>query len=157
MKPSLALGRRLIELGTAVVVVAGSLVVLVPPGVGDGVAANFRTRFPVPAVELLRRVAPGANVLAEYGWGGYVIHELYASGGRVFVDGRNDMYDQQILEDYDAIKMADPDWQAIADRYGVEAILLMPTATITRGPAEAAGWCQAYRDATQVLYLRNCP
>jgi uncharacterized membrane protein len=157
MKPTLALGRRLLELGAAVVVVVGSLAVLVPPGVGDGVAANIRKRFPVPAVELLQQVAPDARVLAEYGWGGYVIHELYPTGGRVFVDGRNDMYDQRILDDYDAIKMADPDWEEIADRYGVEAILLMPTATLTRGPAETAGWCEAYRDETQVLYLRACP
>ncbi len=63
-------------------------------------------------------------MLADYGWGGYVIHELYQSGGRVFVDGRNDMYDQQVLEDYDAIKNADPGWEALADRYGVEALLL---------------------------------
>ena len=47
-------------------------------------------------------------MLADYGWGGYVIHELYQSGGRVFVDGRNDMYDQQVLDDYDPIKNADP-------------------------------------------------
>jgi hypothetical protein len=125
--------------------------------VGAGVEANIRKRFPVPAVELLLRVAPDARVLAEYGWGGYVIHELYPTGGRVFVDGRNDMYDQQILEDYDAIRLADPGWEAIADRYGVEAIVLKPTATLTRGPAEAAGWCEAYRDETQVLYLRACP
>jgi hypothetical protein len=157
MKPSLALGRRLLELGAAFVVVAGSLAVLVPPGVGDGVTANIRKRFPVPAVELLGRVAPDARVLAEYGWGGYVIHELYPTGGRVFVDGRNDMYDQQILNDYDAIKLADPGWEAIADRYQVEAILLEPIATLTRGPAAAAGWCEAYRDETQVLYLRACP
>lgn len=157
MKPSLALGRRLMELGAALLVVAGSLVVLVPPGVGAGVEANISKRFPVPAVELLQGVAPDARVLAEYGWGGYVIHELYPTGGLVFVDGRNDMYDQQILEDYDAIRLADPGWEAIADRYGVEAILLKPTATLTRGPADAAGWCEAYRDETQVLYLRPCP
>jgi len=157
MKPRLALGRRLVELGAALVVVVGAMAVLVPKGVGEGVDANIRKRFPVPAVELLQRVDPDARVLAEYGWGGYVIHELYPSGGRVFVDGRNDMYDQHILEDYDAIRMADPGWEAIADRYGVDAILLRPMATVTRGPAEDAGWCEAYRDDTQVLYLRECP
>jgi hypothetical protein len=157
MKPTLALGRRLVELGAALVVVVGALAVLVPKGVGEGVDANIRKRFPVPAVELLQRVDPDAHVLAEYGWGGYVIHELYPTDGRVFVDGRNDMYEQQILEDYDAIRNADPGWEEIADRYGVEAILLRPTATVTRGPAEAASWCEAYRDDTQVLYLRECP
>lgn len=156
MAPSRALARRVMELGAAAAVVVGALLVLVPPGVGGGVRANIAERFPVAAVEELRRVHPDARVLAEYGWGGYVIHELYEAGGRVFVDGRNDMYDQRILEDYDAIKDADPGWPDLAASYGVEALLLAPDATVTRGPAEAAGWCEQYRDERQVLYLREC-
>jgi hypothetical protein len=157
MPPSRALGRRVMEMGTAVVVVAGALVVLVPRGVGDGVTQSIERRFPVPAVELLQQVAPDARVLADYGWGGYVIHELYATGGRVFVDGRNDMYDQQILEDYDAVREADANWEGLTTGYGVDAILFKPDAALTRGPAEHAGWCEAYRNETQVLYLRSCP
>jgi hypothetical protein len=156
MAPSVALGRRLMELGTAVIVVIGSMFVLVPRGTGEGIASNIETRFPVQGVAELRRVLPDAHALAEYGWGGYVIRELYATGGRVFVDGRNDMYDQQVLEDYDAIKMADPGWEALADAYGVNALLLDPEATVTRGPAEAAGWCEQHRDENEVLLLRSC-
>jgi hypothetical protein len=39
----------------------------------------------------------------------------------------------------------------------VNAILLKPDAALTRGPAEQAGWCEAYRNETQVLYLPVCP
>lgn len=156
MAPSRALGRRLMELGTAVIVVIGSMFVLVPRGTGREIASNIEKHFPVQGVAELRRVLPDARVLAEYGWGGYVIHELYASGGRVFVDGRNDMYDQQVLDDYDAIKMADPGWEQLADGYEVDAVLLPPEATVTRGPAEAAGWCEQYRDENEVLLLRSC-
>ena len=157
MAPSRALGRRLMELGTAVIVVIGSMLVLVPRGTGAEIDANIEKRFPVQGVAALQRVMPDARVLAEYGWGGYVIHELYATGGLVFVDGRNDMYDQQVLEDYDAIKMADPGWEQLADTYGVDALLLDPKATVTRGPAEAGGWCEHYRDQNEVLLLRTCP
>jgi hypothetical protein len=156
MSTQRALGRRVMEIGTAVIVVIGALIILVPPGVGAGVTRNIEKRFPVPSVELLREVAPDANVLADYGWGGYVIHELYATGGRVFVDGRNDMYDQQVLEDYDAIRQADLEWEELVSQYGVEAILLKPDAALTRGPAEYAGWCEALRTETQVLYLPTC-
>jgi hypothetical protein len=157
MRPDRALGRRVMEIVAAVAIVAGALVVLVPPGVGQGVADNIEKRFPVPAVDLLERVAPHANVLADYGWGGYVINRLYPLGGHVFVDGRNDMYDQQILEDYDAIRNADPNWDELALAYGVDAILLKPDAAVTRGPATYAGWCEAFRNETQVLYLPSCP
>ena len=147
----------MLEIGAAVIIIAGAMAVLVPRGLGEGITANIDKRFPVQGVAALKMLDPDARVLADYGWGGYVIHELYQSGGRVFVDGRNDMYDQQVLEDYDSIKNADPNWQALADRYGVDAILLKPEATVTRGPAESAGWCEQYRDENEVLYLRSCP
>jgi hypothetical protein len=156
-KPSVALGRRVMEIGAAVIIVIGAMIVLVPRGVGDGITRNLEKRFPIQAVEMLKDVDPDARVLADYGWGGYVINELYQSGGRVFVDGRNDMYDQQILEDYDAIREAEPGWQELAERYGVNAILIKPDAALTKGPAVAAGWCEAFRNETQVLYLPSCP
>ncbi|HYN64823.1 MAG TPA: hypothetical protein VES36_09500 [Candidatus Limnocylindrales bacterium] len=155
--PTAAVARRVIELVTALVVVVAALVTLAPRGIGDEAEARLAERYPVAAVERLAELMPDANVLAEYGWGGYVIYELHDRGGRVFVDGRNDMYAQRILEDYDRIRTADSDWEQLADTYQVEAILLMPEAPLTRGPAEAAGWCEAYRDDHQVLYLRTCP
>jgi hypothetical protein len=155
--PSTALARRALELGVAVIVVVAALAILVPRGVGQAADDRLREKYPVAALERLREVMPDANVLAEYGWGGYVIHELYDLGGRVFVDGRNDMYDQRILEDYDRIRAADADWARLTDDYGVEAILLAPAAPLTRGPAEAGGWCEVLRNDTQVLYLRTCP
>ena len=156
LAPSVALGRRLLEIGAAVVIVIGAMIVLVPRGLESGIGPNIDKRFPVQGVAMLQEVDPDARVLADYGWGGYVIHELYPLGGRVFVDGRNDMYDQQVLDDYDSIKNADRNWRRLANRYGVDAILLKPEATITRGPAVTAGWCEAYRDENEVLYLRSC-
>ncbi|MGZ8562950.1 MAG: hypothetical protein ACXWWU_04955, partial [Candidatus Limnocylindria bacterium] len=157
MAPSRALGRRMMELVVAVVIVIGSAAVLIPRDLDASIDQNLAKRFPVAGIDKLLEVAPDANLLAEYGWGGYAISRIYPHGGHVFVDGRNDMYSQQVLEDYSAIRAADPDWQALATRHRVEAILLPPTTTLTRGPAAAAGWCEAYRDDTQVLFLRHCP
>lgn len=155
-RESIAVGRRLIEIGAAIVVVVGSLGVLIPPVLGTGLERNIDERFPVAAIDRLLESDPDARVLADYGWGGYVISRIYPTGGRVFVDGRNDMYDQSILEAYDAVRNADPDWQEIVDRWDVDAILLSPMTTLTRGPAEDAGWCEAYRDEIQVLYVLTC-
>ncbi len=157
MAPSRALGRRVMELVTALVIAVGSMLVLIPRDLNAAIDKSLGTRFPVAGVDALVRLAPDANVLAEYGWGGYVIWRLHDDGGRVFVDGRNDMYSQQVLEDYTAIRAADPDWEELASQYGVEAILLPPETTLTRGPAESAGWCEVVRDEWQVLYLPHCP
>jgi hypothetical protein len=157
MAPSRALGRRVLELVTALVIALGSVAVLVPRDMNAAIDKSLDTRFPVAGADALARVFPDANVFAEYGWGGYVIWRLHDRGGHVFVDGRNDMYSQQVLEDYSAIRAADPDWQELAAKYDVQAILLPPETTLTRGPAKDAGWCEVYRDDEQVLYLKTCP
>ena len=109
--------------------------------------------YPAAAMNVLTGTMPKARLLAEYGWGGYAISRLFPTGGRVFVDGRNDMYDQRILEDYSHIRGADSGWQALATRYGVEAMLFPPGAPITKGPATDDGWCEAYRNDSQVLLV----
>jgi hypothetical protein len=157
MAPSRQLGRRVMELFTALVIAVGSMAILIPRDLNAAIDYNLSTRFPIAGVDALEHLAPDANVLAEYGWGGYVIYRLHDSGGRVFVDGRNDMYSQQVLDDYSAIRAADPGWQQLADRYNVEALLFPPEVTLTRGPAVDAGWCEVLRDKWQVLYLRSCP
>ena len=157
MPASRAFGRRVMELATALVIAGGSMAVLIPRDINAAIDENIGERFPVAGVARLLQIQPNANVLAEYGWGGYVIWHMHESGGRVFVDGRNDMYSQQVLEDYTAIRAADPGWEALAAQYDVEAILLPPETTLTRGPAQSAGWCEMLRDEWQVLYLRSCP
>ena len=78
------------------------------------------------------------------------------------MDGRNDMYDQSILEDYSAIRSADPGWQELLDSYDVDAMIWPPDVVLTRGlldqpMPDGTQWCEAYRDDTQVLYLPECP
>ena len=157
LPPSRAFGRRVMELMTAVVIAVGSFAVLVPRDMNAAIDVDIAERFPTVGVDKLLELAPDANVFAEYGWGGYVIARMHETGGRVFVDGRNDMYSQQILQDYTAILSADPGWQALVKRYKVRAMLLRPESTLTRGPARDAGWCEVYRDKVEVLYLPTCP
>ncbi len=152
--PGVALGRRLVMLELAVGLVAiGCVVVPVLPAA----RATFPSTYPVAGVDILLRDQPQPRVLAEYGWGGYVLSRIYDHGGRVFVDGRNDMYPQQVLNDYSTIRDASAGWPDLVRRYDVNAVLLPPGAALVRGPLAAAGWCTAYRDAVQVLMLRTCP
>jgi hypothetical protein len=148
--------RRLMELGLAAVVLVAALIIVprLPAVSGDTVVARS---FPVAAVDRLQELDPDARVLAEYHWGGYVIYRLHDSGARVFVDGRNDMYDERILEDYVSIRNAEDGWEALLDSYGADAILLPPEAALTAGAARDAGWCEVHRDDVAVLLLPACP
>jgi hypothetical protein len=67
------------------------------------------------------------------------------------------MYSQKVLQDYTSILSADPGWQTLVKHYQVQALLLRPETTLTRGPATSAGWCEVYRDKVEVLYLPECP
>jgi hypothetical protein len=71
------------------------------------------------------------------------------------------MYDQAILEDYSAIREADPGWEALLASYEVDAMIWPPSAVLTRGLldgplADGTEWCEVFRDETQVLYLPEC-
>jgi hypothetical protein len=151
-RPAQAVGRRVMEIIVAVVVVAGAVVIIGPQVVSPEQALE-RAHLPVAGVDELARTMPDADVFAEYGWAGYVISRMHDSGGRVFVDGRNDMYPQSILEDYSSIRAADAGWPALLDRYGANAILLPPDAPLVRA-APTSGWCEKLRDDHEVLLTR---
>ena len=140
----------------AAAVLAGAAVILptLPAVSGD---SNVRGSFPVAAVDQLEELDPDARVFAEYHWGGYVIYRLFDSGARVFIDGRNDMYDEQILEDYVSIRNAEDGWENLLASYGADAILLPPEAALVDGAAQDAGWCEVHRDDVAVLLVGECP
>jgi len=145
--------RRLLELGAAV------LIAVVVVGAALARAAgttDLSNRFPVAGTAYLAQHEPSARVLTRYGWGGYVLNELYPVGGLVFADGRMHKYGGAVLDDYSAIVAADPGWERLVAAYGVDAVLLRVDTPLVRGPAQQAGWCEAYRDDLQVLLLRTC-
>ena len=150
--PRVQRARRLMELGMAAVVLVAALIIVprLPTVAGDRVIPRS---FPVAAVDALEELDPDARVLAEYHWGGYVINRLYDTGARVFVDGRNDMYDEQILEDYVRIRNAELGWEDLLASYGADAILLPPETALVSGAAQDAGWCEVHRDNVGVMLL----
>ena len=152
--PRIARTRRLMEMGLAAVVLVAAVLIVprLPAVAGDRVIPRS---FPVAAVDQLEQLDPDARVFAEYHWGGYVINRLYDSGARVFVDGRNDMYSEQILEDYVRIRNAEPGWESLLESYGADAILLPPDTALVSAAAQDSGWCEIHRDDVAVLLALN--
>jgi hypothetical protein len=146
-------GRGVLDLLAAALVAVVAWVTLVPGDLSASIQAETARRFPVASVNWLSESQPDARVFAEYSWGGYVAYRLHDRGGTNFIDGRNDMFDQAILEDYSLIRAADEGWQERMATYGSQAILLPPEAPLTRGPAQDAGWCEAYRSDLEVLLV----
>jgi hypothetical protein len=146
--------RRAVAVGVAVALAIVTVVVMVPKPLDDAVIGHRERRFPVQAVDELVAAMPGARVFAQYYWGGYVAYRMHDTGGRVFVDGRNDMYDQRILEEYSAAIAADDGWQNTMSEHGVDAILLPPDRFPLLDAARSDGWCERFRSDVAVLLTR---
>jgi hypothetical protein len=154
--PRLARQRRILELALAAIVAVAGVVIFVPDDPATAVQESIQRELPVQGVELLIEEVPDGRILSWYGWGGYVIGTMYDLGARVFVDGRNDMYDEAILDEYLRVRGAEEGWSDIPEQWDVDAMVFPPFEAISKGPAEIAGWCEAYRDDNEVVFLRSC-
>ncbi|MEM7802485.1 MAG: hypothetical protein AAF633_25045 [Chloroflexota bacterium] len=111
----------------------------------------LREDYPVEAVRYIQ--AEGideARFYNDYEWGGYLIRE----GMAVFVDGRADVYGDELLYDYLTIARRQPEWREPLDRFDVEYVL-------TRSNGGLAVFMEAipefellYADETAQIYQR---
>ena len=117
--------------------------------------SRFTETYPVKAVEYLRDHPITAPMLNEYGWGGYLIYELYPAQ-RVFIDGRADFYEYAgVFSDYLDITRIEPDAFRLLDRYGVQACLLQRKSTLATVLTQLPAWRVEYSDDVAVLFVRG--
>ena len=91
----------------------------------------------------------------SYNWGGYVIWRLYPQY-LSFVDGRTDLFDDVILDDYLQAWRAEEGWEQIMLEWDIDVALIEPGAPLA-GALEDAGWEAAYADSKAVILVRAEP
>lgn len=119
----------------------------------DAVDAAWRRSGPAAALRQLGNLEREVNLFTLYGWGG---HAIWSSGGRarVFVDGRADtIYPDDVLHDYYAVTGFEPQWRAILERRGVNAIL-MPSDSLLLTVLRREGWKEIHSDREATILLR---
>jgi len=109
-------------------------------------------QVPVGAVDYLRHQPSLGKLLNSYNWGGYVIYQLYPKY-LSFVDGRTDLFNDEILEAYLAAWRAEPGWEDTIDRWDIRLVLLEPYAPLVR-VLQDSGWEQLYVNE-QAVVLAN--
>ena len=108
-------------------------------------------QYPKGAVEFLRR-HPGVGSTFNDSWGGYLIW----SGRKVFIDGRQDIYEYGgVLSDYMRIMNLDPDAQFLLRKYGVQSCLLQRQTALGTFLAALPDWKRVYEDNLSVIYARQ--
>jgi len=110
-----------------------------------------RDYFPVDAVEWLENSELKGNMFNDYNWGGYLIWHM--RGIPVFVDGRTDLFGDEILSDYLSIMSLQSNWVEILDEYQINLVLVKSDSRIARA-LNSNGWTIEYQDSVAVLLQR---
>jgi hypothetical protein len=112
--------------------------------------------YPAAGVAFLEEHLPEGNLFNEYGWGGYLIYRLFPQRP-VFIDGRADVYGDDLMESYRQVAGVTSDWQAVLDRYDVQVALLRKDSPEAVLLESAPGWMQVFQGPVEVIFTRVEP
>jgi hypothetical protein len=99
---------------------------------------------------------PNMRIFAYYDWGGYVLWKLYPNH-RIFVDGRADLYGDDLMKEFRATIQLQNGWRDVLDGWKVETILVPPNCALTQALLIDPGWSAAFSDSKSVVFRRNSP
>jgi hypothetical protein len=116
---------------------------------------RFRAEFdpqsyPAKAIEALKRM-PQPRIFTDDQWGDYLIWRLYPSD-KVFVDGRSDFYGSAFEEKFIDVLNVKYNWERILGGFGVDTILLPPSAPLSGALKESSRWRVVYDDGVALIF-----
>ncbi len=106
--------------------------------------------FPAGAVSFLKAHPATGPLFNHYDWGGYLIWKLYPST-RVFIDGRADLYGEQLLHEFADTYQFKDDWEQTLLRWNIDRVLVPTDSALATGLRSAPGWTVSYQDAQAVI------
>jgi len=113
-----------------------------------------RKNFPANALEVLKNRNFGGQIFAYYDWGGYTIFRLYPKY-QVFVDGRADLYGEDLVEEFRSAMELRAGWRQVMERWHLRVVLIPPNSALAQALTLDPGWHTEYRDAKAVLFVRE--
>ncbi len=136
----------LVVIGVAVVVRAW---VIYPNAVNQ---TDYAEDAPIAAVEFMKDHKPEGRLFNSYNWGGYLIWNL--RDYPVFVDGRTDLYSDELLSEWLNTINATDDWQDTLKKWDIGLVLIEPNWPLAKVlPSE--GWQMLFEDNHSVLFSRR--
>jgi hypothetical protein len=109
---------------------------------------------PIDAVEFLNANPLPGNMLNKYGWGGYLIYALDPPR-KVFIDGRADMYGEEIFGDYRKIVGIEKEIEELLQQYQISWVLFPWDTPLIRYLLATQNWREIYRDEEASVLLRS--
>ena len=112
--------------------------------------------FPQKAVAFLRAGDQPQRIFVYYDWGGYAIWKLYPEY-RVFVDGRADLYGDDLLRQFKTAVHLRSGWRDVLDSWKVEAVLVPPSSALSQALLLDPKWHVAFVDSKAIILVRTNP
>jgi hypothetical protein len=112
-------------------------------------AQALREQQPLGAIAYLKETRPNGPLFNSYTWGGYLIWDVWPQY-LTYVDGRTDLFNDQVLSEYLTIWNGDAGWQDLLGSSGVRLALVEPYAPAV-DEMTAAGWRLLYSDQQAVV------
>lgn len=112
---------------------------------------HFAEAFPASAVASIRAASPPGRLFNSYNWGGYLLWALPEYP--VFIDGRTDLYNDEIISQWLQVVRAEPGWQDVLDRWDVRLVLLEPEMKVIDA-LRGEGWQTLYQDKSAVVLFK---
>jgi hypothetical protein len=138
---------------TLLLIILAALIRISGPVSAQANEAAQAESLPVAAVDYLRQTEPPGPIFNNYNWGGYIIWELPRYP--VFVDGRTDLYGNDLLREYLATTFANSGWRETLDKYGINLVLVESAAPLAVELRREAGWEEHYRDEMAAVFVRG--
>ena len=111
---------------------------------------------PTAAADYLATLPIGARLYHYQPWTGYLNWRLWPRQ-LPFLDNRAEAHPPPVWADYLAVSAAEPGWESILDRYGVDVLALQAEAQrgLIRQAEETGRWTVLYRDSAAVVLGRE--
>jgi hypothetical protein len=109
---------------------------------------------PVTAVKYLNSTPLPGKMFNKYGWGGYLIYALQPSQP-VFIDGRADMYGEELFTEYSKVAGIDKDIETILKKHEVNWVIYPHDTPLVRYLLAGNRWNEIYHDEETSVLLRN--
>lgn len=115
-----------------------------------------RDNYPTGAIAYMRaHPLPQRHVFVSYGWGGYLLWNLFPAY-RDYMDSRADtLYNNKILHGYLDMYSASPTWKSQLKHFGVQDVLVERNAPLAQVLAQDKSWHLRYHDNESVLYTQG--
>jgi hypothetical protein len=110
--------------------------------------------FPTNAVAFLRASDQPRRLFVYYDWGGYAIWKLYPEYS-VFVDGRADLYGDDLLRQFETALQLRSGWQDVLDRWKMEAVLVPPSCALAQALLLDPNWHAEFIDSKAIVLRRH--